>query len=70
VVTSAAAVMVAVFSIFAMMSLLPMKQVGVGLATAVFLDATVVRGVLLPAVLTGLGHRAHSGPRWLRARHG
>jgi len=70
VVTSAAAVMVAVFAIFATLSTLEMKQLGVGLATAVLLDATLVRGVLLPAVLALLGRRAHTGPRWIPALHG
>jgi RND superfamily putative drug exporter len=70
VVTSAAAVMVAVFAIFGTLSMLEMKQMGVGLAAAVLLDATVVRGVLLPAVLAALGDRAHRGPRWLPALHG
>ena len=69
VVTSAAAVMVGVFSIFATLSGLEMKQLGVGLATAVLLDATVVRGVLLPAVLALLGRRAHTGPRWIPQLH-
>jgi RND superfamily putative drug exporter len=69
VVTSAAAVMVAVFAIFATLSSLEMKQLGVGLATAVLLDATLVRGVLLPAVLALLGHRAHTGPRWIPVLH-
>ncbi len=55
VVTSAAAVMVAVFSIFAVLSLLDFKQMGVGLAVAVLLDATVIRGVLLPASMKLLG---------------
>jgi RND superfamily putative drug exporter len=69
VVTSAAAVMVAVFAIFATLSSLEMKQLGVGLATAVLLDATLVRGVLLPAVLALLGRRAHTGPRWIPVLH-
>jgi RND superfamily putative drug exporter len=69
VVTSAAAVMVAVFAVFGTLSTLEMKQLGVGLATAVLLDATVVRGVLLPAVLALLGRRAHTGPRWLPVIH-
>jgi RND superfamily putative drug exporter len=69
VVTSAAAVMVAVFAIFATLSTLEMKQLGVGLATAVLLDATLVRGVLLPAVLALLGRRAHTGPRWVPVLH-
>ncbi|MCD5348572.1 MMPL family transporter [Kineosporia mesophila] len=68
-VTSAAAVMVAVFAIFATMSVLEMKQLGVGLATAVFIDATVVRGILLPAVLATLGERAHRKPRWVPTIH-
>ena len=67
VVTAAAAVMVGVFSVFGMLSGLEMKQLGVGLATAILLDATLVRGVLLPAVLTMLGRRAHTGPRGCRA---
>lgn len=69
VVTSAAVVMVAVFSIFATLSSLELKQLGIGLATAVLLDATLVRGVLLPSVLALLGHRAHTGPRWIPALH-
>jgi RND superfamily putative drug exporter len=55
VVTSAAVVMVAVFSIFATLSLAPMQQLGVGLAVAILLDATLVRVVLLPALLLLLG---------------
>ena len=57
VVTSAAAVMVGVFSIFATLSLLEFKQLGVGLAAAVLIDATIVRAVLLPAAMTLLGRR-------------
>jgi uncharacterized membrane protein YdfJ with MMPL/SSD domain len=55
VVTSAAVVMVAVFSIFGTLSMLDFKQMGVGLATAVLIDATIVRGVLLPAAMKLLG---------------
>ncbi len=69
VVTSAAAVMVAVFAIFGTLSVLEMKQLGVGLAVAVLLDATVVRGVLLPATLALLGEHAHRGPSWLPRIH-
>jgi RND superfamily putative drug exporter len=68
-VTSAAAVMVAVFAIFATLSELGLKQLGIGLATAVLLDATLVRGVLLPSVLALLGRRAHTGPRWVPSLH-
>ncbi len=55
VVTSAAIVMVAVFSIFATLSMLMFKQFGVGLAAAILIDATLVRGVLLPASMKLLG---------------
>ncbi len=51
VVTSAAAVMVSVFAVFATLSMLEMKQMGVGLSVAILLDATLVRLVLLPALL-------------------
>jgi uncharacterized membrane protein YdfJ with MMPL/SSD domain len=56
-VTSAAVVMVGVFSVFAMLRMVEMKQLGVGLAAAVLIDATIVRGVALPAVVTLLGER-------------
>ena len=59
-VTSAAVVMVAVFSIFATLDVIAFKQLGVGLAAAVLLDATLVRGVLLPATVTLLGSRGWS----------
>ena len=54
-VTSAAFVMVAVFSIFATLSLLDLKEMGVGLAVAILIDATIVRAVLLPASMRLLG---------------
>lgn len=65
VVTSAAIVMVAVFSIFATLSILFFKQFGVGLATAVLLDATIVRAVLLPATMKLLGDWNWYLPSWL-----
>jgi RND superfamily putative drug exporter len=65
VVTSAAVVMVFVFSIFGTLSLIMMKQFGVGLATAVLIDATIVRGVLLPATMKLLGDWNWYLPRWL-----
>jgi uncharacterized membrane protein YdfJ with MMPL/SSD domain len=65
VVTSAAIVMVFVFSIFGSLSLIMMKQFGVGLATAVLLDATLVRAVLLPATMKLLGDWNWYLPRWL-----
>ena len=55
VVTSAAVVMVAVFAIFGTLSMLDMKEIGVGLAVAILIDATIVRGVLLPASMKLLG---------------
>ena len=54
-VTSAAIVMVAVFAIFATLSALDFKQMGVGLAVAILIDATIVRAVLLPASMKLLG---------------
>jgi uncharacterized membrane protein YdfJ with MMPL/SSD domain len=57
VVTSAALVMVGVFSIFGTLSFIELKQMGVGLAFAVLLDATIIRGVLLPATMKLLGDR-------------
>ena len=65
VVTSAAVVMVAVFSIFATLSMLLFKQFGVGLAVAVLIDATIVRGVLLPASMKLLGEWNWYLPSWL-----
>ena len=65
VVTSAAVIMVAVFSVFATLSMTTMKQLGVGLAVAILLDATVVRAVLLPSVLSFLGDRVWWLPGWL-----
>ena len=57
-VTSAALIMVAVFSIFTTMPLIDLKILGVGTAAAVLIDATVIRGILLPATLALLGDRA------------
>jgi uncharacterized membrane protein YdfJ with MMPL/SSD domain len=62
-VTSAAIVMVAVFAIFATLSFIDFKQMGVGLAVAVLLDVTLVRGVALPAAITLLGERGWRVPR-------
>ena len=66
VVTSAAVVMVAVFAIFATLSSLEFKQMGVGLAAAVLIDATIVRAVLLPATMKLLGDWNWYLPRKLR----
>ncbi|MFC5883872.1 MMPL family transporter [Kitasatospora sp. CM 4170] len=66
VVTSAAVIMVAVFAVFGTLSMQAMKQMGVGLAVAVLIDATVIRAVLLPSVMTLLGERNWYLPAWLR----
>jgi RND superfamily putative drug exporter len=65
VVTSAAVIMVAVFSIFATLSFIDVKMLGVGLAFAVLIDATIVRGILVPAAMTMLGERCWYLPRRL-----
>jgi uncharacterized membrane protein YdfJ with MMPL/SSD domain len=65
VVTSAALVMVGVFSVFATLQFMFLKQFGVGLAVAVLVDATVVRAVLLPASMKLLGNWNWYLPRWL-----
>jgi uncharacterized membrane protein YdfJ with MMPL/SSD domain len=64
-VTSAAAIMVAVFGVFGTLSMQDFKQMGVGLSVAVLLDATIVRAVLLPSVMKLLGDRNWYLPRWL-----
>jgi uncharacterized membrane protein YdfJ with MMPL/SSD domain len=65
-VTSAAIVMVAVFAVFATLSMLMFKQFGVGLAAAILIDATIIRGVLLPASMKLLGDWNWYLPRWLQ----
>jgi RND superfamily putative drug exporter len=68
-VTSAALIMVAVFSIFTTLPLIDLKILGVGTAAAVLIDATVIRGVLLPAALALLGDRAWGRRRDQRIAH-
>jgi len=65
-VTSAAVIMVAVFGVFGTLDLQSMKQMGIGLAVAVLIDASIIRAVLLPSVMTLLGDRNWYLPRWLR----
>ena len=65
VVTSAAIVMVCVFSVFATLSMLIFKQFGVGLAAAILIDATLIRAVLLPASMKLLGDWNWYLPKWL-----
>ena len=64
-VTSAAVVMVVVFSVFVTLSFIDFKQMGVGLAAAVLIDATIIRGVLLPATMKVLGDWNWYLPSWL-----
>ncbi|MFE3283232.1 MMPL family transporter [Streptomyces sp. NPDC059233] len=66
VVTSAGLIMVAVFAVFGTLSMQDFKQLGVGLAVAVLLDATLVRAVLLPAVMVLLGRSNWWLPSWLK----
>jgi RND superfamily putative drug exporter len=65
VVTSAAVIMVAVFAVFGTLSMQDFKQLGVGLAVAIALDATLIRVVLLPSLMALLGDRNWYLPRWL-----
>lgn len=65
VVTSAAVIMTAVFTVFITLSAIENKMMGVGMAVAILIDATVVRGVLLPAAVALLGKRAWELPGWL-----
>jgi hypothetical protein len=59
-------IMVFVFLCFVALSMTSMKQIGLGLAIAVLLNATLVRAVLLPAVMRLLGEANWYLPRWLR----
>jgi putative drug exporter of the RND superfamily len=65
VITAAAAIMVTVFGAFVMEDAVFLKLAGIGLATAVFVDATLVRMVLVPATMELLGDRNWWLPRWL-----
>jgi uncharacterized membrane protein YdfJ with MMPL/SSD domain len=64
-VTSAAIIMVAVFGLFATLSLIMMQQMGFGLAIAVLMDATIIRAVLVPATMKLLGEANWYLPPWL-----
>src|SRR4051794_10031289 len=65
-VTSAAAVMIGVFAVFMTLTFLDFKEMGLGLAAAVLIDATIIRGVLLPASMRLLGDWNWYLPRWLQ----
>ncbi len=67
-ITAAAGVMIVVFAAFALSSSKLLKLIGLSLASAVLLDALVIRTILLPAVLQLLGPRAWWFPQWLARR--
>jgi putative drug exporter of the RND superfamily len=69
IITSAAALMVIVFAGFAAGELVLVKQLGIGLAVAVVVDATIVRGLLVPATMTLMGERNWWSPAPLRRLH-
>jgi len=66
IITGAAIIMVAVFTAFAAGRLVPLQQMGFGLAVAVFMDATIVRSILVPASMRLLGDANWYLPKWLR----
>ncbi|HEY6566992.1 MAG TPA: MMPL family transporter [Actinomycetota bacterium] len=66
IITGAAIIMVAVFAGFAAGRLTSLEQMGFGLAVAVFLDATVVRSILVPSTMRLLGDRNWYLPKWLQ----
>ncbi|MGC5166338.1 MMPL family transporter [Luteimicrobium sp. DT211] len=66
IITSAAAIIIVVFAGFAAGRLLVTKEIGFALAVAVFIDATLVRMLLVPATMTLLGRANWWGPRWLK----
>ena len=65
VVTSAAVVMVGTFLVFAILPVIDMKEMGIGLAAAILIDATLIRAVLLPATMKLLGDKNWYLPKWL-----
>jgi len=65
VITAAAAIMVCVFASFSLSDVRPLRIFGLGMATAVLVDATIVRMVLVPSVMRMLGRAAWWMPRWL-----
>ncbi len=68
IITGSAAIMTAVFLAFAGADVIPLRQFGVGLTIAVVLDATIVRLVLLPAIMRAAGPRIWWMPGWLERR--
>jgi len=66
IITSAAAIMIAVTGPFAFGEVAGVKQLGIGIAAAIFIDATVIRMVLVPALMKWLGKWNWWAPRWLQ----
>jgi RND superfamily putative drug exporter len=64
-ISSAAVIMVAVFAVFALTGLPQVKEIGVGLAAAIFLDATIVRLILVPSTMELMGSVNWWLPKWL-----
>ncbi len=67
-ITAAAAIMVAVFGAFVLDDQIFLKLMGVGLASAILIDATVIRLFLVPALMQLMGDRAWHLPGWLERR--
>ncbi|MGE0056594.1 MAG: MMPL family transporter [Dehalococcoidia bacterium] len=65
IITGAAAIMVVVFGAFALGDMIDMQEMGFGLAVAVFIDATLIRSILVPASMELLGARNWYLPSWL-----
>jgi RND superfamily putative drug exporter len=65
VITCAALIMVSVFAAFLLSDNIVVKMLGLGLAVSVLIDASIVRLLLVPAVMTALGRHAWWCPRWL-----
>src|SRR3954449_7157608 len=68
VITSAAVIMVVVFSVFALTGVPQIKEIGIGLSVAIALDATLVRLVLVPATMELMGEWNWWLPKWLDKR--
>ncbi|MDQ3632417.1 MAG: MMPL family transporter [Actinomycetota bacterium] len=66
VITAAALIMIAVFGAFALSPAVFLKLIGIGLATAILIDATIVRMILVPAIMELLGEKAWWAPSWLK----
>ena len=66
-ITGAAAIMVVVFGAFGMASVVIIKQIGLGLALAIFIDATIVRALIVPSTMRLMGAANWWAPKWLKS---